>query len=63
MIGWRKLTAWLLVYLLIVAATWLGQDVPNNAKELMVYATGFFFGANAIKPLMQGISVNLGTKP
>jgi len=47
-IGWRKLTAWALVFALTVAATWLGRDVPGNAKELLVFSTGFFFGANAI---------------
>lgn len=60
MIGWRKLVAWALVYVLVVFATYRGADVPVNAKELLTWATGFFFGANALKPLMQGVKVNLG---
>lgn len=60
MIGWRKIVAWALVYVLVAGATYLTRDVPPNAKELLIYATGFFFGANAIKPLAQGISVNIG---
>jgi hypothetical protein len=60
MIGWRKLTSWALVYGLVAVATWRGADVPPNAKELLIWATGFFFGANALKPLMQGIKVNVG---
>lgn len=60
MIGWRKLTAWLLVYILVGASMWMQRDVPANSKEIIIWATGFFFGANAIKPLMQGVSVNIG---
>jgi len=60
MFGWRKTTAWALVFVLVAVATYLERDVPINAMELLKYATGFFFGANILKPLMKGSSVNIG---
>lgn len=60
MIGWRKVVSWALVYLLVFIVAWRGSDIPPNAKELLIWITGFFFGANTVKPLMQGIKVNLG---
>jgi len=60
MIGWRKTTAWALVFVLVAVSTYFKRDVPINAMELLKYATGFFFGANVIKPLMKGSSVNIG---
>jgi hypothetical protein len=46
-IGWRKLTAWGLVFLLVLVATILQLDVPPHAKELLVFVTGGFFLGNA----------------
>ena len=63
MIGWRKTTAWALVFTLVAVATYFKRDVPINAKDLLVYATGFFFGANAIKPLMKGVKISIGQGP
>ena len=47
MIGWRKLAAWFLVFCLTVSAMALSRDVPPNAKDLLIFACGFFFVANA----------------
>jgi len=47
MLGWRKLSAWLLVFLLVVASTVLGLDVPPHAQELLIFVTGGFFLGNA----------------
>ena len=60
MIGWRKTTAWALVFVLVAASTYLNTDVQPNAMELLKYATGFFFGANILKPLMKASGVNIG---
>ncbi len=60
MIGWRKLSAWLLVYVLVAVSTFLQRDVLPNAKEVIIWASGFFFVANATKPMAQGIKINLG---
>ena len=60
MIGWRKLSAWFLTFALVAAATVLGRDVPPNAKEVLIWACGFFFGANALKPLAQGVKLVSG---
>ena len=60
MIGWRKLTAWFLSYLMTAFCIMQGRDIPPGALDYMIWVTGFFFGANAVKPLAQGIKVNLG---
>ena len=60
MFGWRKTTAWALVFVLVSVSTYLKADVPSNAMELLKYVTGFFFGANVIKPFMKTSSVNIG---
>ncbi len=60
MLGWRKLGAWFLSYMLVVGCVYGGVDIPANALKYMTWVTGFFFGANALKPLAQGIKVNLG---
>jgi len=60
MLGWRKLLAWFLVYVLVGLATWRGLPIDDNAADLIKWVTGFFFGANVLKPLAQGIKVNLG---
>lgn len=60
MIGWRKLTAWFLCFALVAVATWLQRDVPPNAKEVLIWASGYFFVANAVKPLAQGVKVSIG---
>jgi len=60
MFGWRKTTAWALVFALVAASTYFAKDVQPNAMELLKYATAFFFGANVIKPLMNTSSINIG---
>ena len=60
MLGWRKLSAWALVFVMCAAALYLDRDIPVNAKDLIMWVTGFFFGANMLKPLTQNIKVNLG---
>ena len=54
MLGWRKLSAWSLIFVLsavvsvkVVIAG--GGDIPPNVVELVKWCTGFFFGANALE--------------
>jgi hypothetical protein len=47
MIGWRKLSAWAAVFILVAGATYLQQDVPPHAKDLLVFVTSGFFLTNA----------------
>ncbi|RLF34611.1 MAG: hypothetical protein DRN03_06625 [Thermoplasmata archaeon] len=62
MIGWRKLAAWTLVYVLVVLATWKGMDIPPNAKDLLMWVTGGFFIANAAKPAAHGLKAKFENK-
>lgn len=56
MLGWRKLGAWFLVYAFVVAATFYAKNaIPQSNADLIMWVTGFFFGANALKPLFQRI--------
>ena len=48
MMGWRKLSAWGLLFALTAAALWMQKDIPANAKDLLWGATMFFFGANTL---------------
>jgi len=48
MIGWRKLSAWLLVYTMATVATFMDIAIPDNNVDLIKWVTGFFFGTNAL---------------
>lgn len=69
MLGWRKLSAWLLVFglsavvSLKLVAGGAVTDVPPNAVDLVKWVTGFFFGANAVEHLAGRLSVNVGKPP
>ena len=53
MLGWRKLSAWFLVFALVAAAMVLKRDVPPEASKLLTWVTNGFFMANAAKPTAQ----------
>ena len=68
-IGWRKLGAWFLCFLLGAAIAVLnvtkapaGQviDLPPNVKDFLQWVTGFFFGANVAKAGLQMIAGKVG---
>ena len=54
-LGWRKLSAWLLVFALCavvaVKAVFAGTavDIPSGVIDLLKWITGFFFGANVVE--------------
>ena len=50
MLGWRKLTAWFLVYLMTAATMVFKNDIGDTASGLLETVTIGFFLANAIKP-------------
>lgn len=60
MIGWRKLAAWFLCFALVSVSTWTQRDIPPNAKEVLIWASGFFFVVNGLKPLAQNFKVAIG---
>ena len=62
MIGWRKILAWVLVYALVVAATWREVIIGDNGMNLIIWITGFFFGANSIEHMAEKFSINVGKK-
>ena len=59
-LGWRKLSAWFLVYAFVVAATVFSREIGDNSVELVKYVTGFFFASNALEHFAGKITV--GTK-
>jgi hypothetical protein len=61
-IGWRKLSGWGLVYLLVAVLSWKGLQIPENNVELLWKVTLFFFGANAFEHMKDFISVSVGGK-
>ena len=61
-LGWRKLSAWALVYIFVVAATFFSKEIGENAFALMKWVTGFFFGANALEHFAGKIGVNVKPK-
>ena len=62
-IGWRKLTAWALVYAFVVVSTLaLKFEIPGGNVELIQWVTGFFFGANALEHFAGKIGVNVKPK-
>jgi hypothetical protein len=62
MLGWRKLTAWFLVYAATYATLWMGWDMTETTADVIKWTTGFFFGANALKPLAQNITIGPAPK-
>ena len=59
MLGWRKLTAWGLVFAGTYALLFLGKDMTPITADVIKWVTGFFFGANAIKAFAGVVSVNV----
>ena len=62
MMGWRKISAWVLIYALVVFATWQKVSLPDNGLDLLIWITGFFFGANSLEHLAGKLSINVGQK-
>ena len=62
MLGWRKLAAWFLVYALVAYTSHYQIEIASNNADLIKWVTGFFFGANVLKPLAQNISIGVGGK-
>lgn len=67
MIGWRKLSAWLMVFGLcafVSVKTVLagGGDIPAGVIDLVKWVTGFFFAGNAIENLAGKITVTTNGK-
>jgi hypothetical protein len=62
MLGWRKLSAWFLVYLMTVATMIFKNDIGQTASGLLETVTIGFFIANAIKPAGSAISGKLVDK-
>lgn len=63
MLGWRKLSAWGLIFALgayvsIVSVSHGGADVPDNVVEMIKWVTGFFFGANAVVHIAQNVKIS-----
>ena len=56
-LGWRKLAAWFLVFALAAAMSWKGLEIKAINADLIKWVTGFFFGANALKPLFENIKI------
>ena len=61
-IGWRKISAWVLLYALVVFATWRQVEIGENALQLIVWTTGFFFGANSLEHLAGKLDISIGPK-
>ena len=56
MLGWRKLSAWFLVYVLVAGATYMQRDILPEAKELLVWATGALMTANVVAKFSKSVS-------
>lgn len=68
-IGWRKLSAWLLIFALCAAITIRGvwtcgwQDIPANVKELLVWVTTVFFVVNGVaEHVSPNLAISIGRK-
>lgn len=59
MLGWRKLSAWALVFAFGAAATFMKTPVDPIVSDMIKWVTAFFFGANAIKPAAQAVKAKL----
>lgn len=57
LIGWRKLSAWLLCFALCAAVSiksvWIGtgSDLPPGVVDTLKWVTAFFFGFNVLDKL------------
>jgi hypothetical protein len=66
MLGWRKLTAWALVFALCAAvsikAVWMGaaQDIPPTVADVIKWVTAFFFGMNVLDKLTDKYTIGPG---
>jgi len=62
MIGWRKLGAWGLIFLLCAIVTvrlvWTGQvqDIPAGVQQVLIWVTSAFFVLNVV-------GEHMGTSP
>jgi hypothetical protein len=62
-LGWRKLSAWLLVFALCavvaIKSVFAGAsiDIPPGVIDLIKWVTGFFFGANVVEHLAGKVQV------
>ena len=62
-LGWRKLSAWLLVFALCavvaIKSVFAGAaiDIPAGVIDLIKWVTGFFFGANIVEHLAGKVQV------
>lgn len=68
-LGWRKLSAWLLVFALCstvaIKSVFAGAaiDIPPGVIDLIKWVTGFFFGANIVEHLAGKVQVVPNGKP
>lgn len=66
MVGWRKLSAWLLIFAVAAAVainlTFKGGalDIPPNVVDLIKWVTAFFFGANALEHFTDKLDIKVG---
>lgn len=66
MVGWRKLAAWFLCFLLGAAvslkAVWIGTgtDIPAGVVDLLKWTTAFFFGFNVADKLTDRYTITPG---
>ena len=49
-LGWRKMSAWLLVFALVCVATYNKYEIPANNVDLVKWVTAYFFVVNGAKP-------------
>lgn len=61
-LGWRKLSAWFLIYALVVVAVVYGFHIEDNAVDVIKWVTAFFFGANVAEHVMSAVDVKIGAK-
>ena len=62
-LGWRKLSAWALVYVFVVVATLAFKfEIPAGNVGLVQWVTGFFFASNALEHFAGKIGVNVKPK-
>ena len=68
-LGWRKLSAWLLVFALCatvaIKSVFAGAaiDIPPGVIDLLKWITGLFFGANVVEHLVGKVQVVPNGKP
>lgn len=60
-LGWRKMSAWLLIFAYVCWATYKPVPIPDNAVEIIKWSSGFFFGANAAKAGFTAIASKLAS--